>query len=77
VREPFQRGVCELRPFAWDCATAAMPGSSRGARTWSLTASARVEAELTALGWDVLTLWECETEDFDAMKERLAKHVRG
>lgn len=37
----------------------------------------RVEAELTALGWDVLTLWECETEDFDAMKERLAKHVRG
>ena len=31
----------------------------------------RVE-ELQDLGWDVLVIWECETKDIDALRERLA-----
>nr|WP_272885427.1 DNA mismatch endonuclease Vsr [Stutzerimonas stutzeri] len=34
---------------------------------------ARKAAELEALGWRVLTIWECETKDLTALEERL-KH---
>lgn len=33
----------------------------------------RKAAELEALGWRVLTIWECETKDLAALQERL-KH---
>lgn len=32
---------------------------------------AKSEAELAAAGWDVLTVWECETKDRDALAERI------
>lgn len=30
------------------------------------------QAELTRLGWSTLTLWECEINDADALRQRLA-----
>lgn len=33
---------------------------------------ARVQGELEALGWDSLTLWECEIRDAGALAEKLA-----
>lgn len=37
----------------------------------------RVERELLELGWEVLTLWECETESFDAMRCSLERYILG
>jgi DNA mismatch endonuclease (patch repair protein) len=34
---------------------------------------ARKEAELRALGWDVLTVWECETKSAKALAIQLAE----
>ena len=34
-------------------------------------------AELTQLGWDVLTVWECELRDLDALAARLAAFMAG
>lgn len=33
---------------------------------------ARVQAELIAAGWSVLTLWECELKDAEAAEQRLS-----
>lgn len=32
---------------------------------------ARTAAELEAAGWEVLVVWECETKDRDALRDRL------
>lgn len=33
---------------------------------------ARVREELARIGWDVLTIWECETADLDMLTNKLA-----
>jgi DNA mismatch endonuclease (patch repair protein) len=38
---------------------------------------ARVQAELAALGWRTLTVWECETRGADALRARLAAAFTG
>ena len=32
---------------------------------------------LVNLGWDVLTVWQCETKDIDALKARLVRFLEG
>lgn len=34
-------------------------------------------AELHRLGWDVLTLWECETKDLETVAGRLKRFLKG
>jgi len=34
-----------------------------------------VEAELTALGWNVVVVWECETKNEDALYELLTERL--
>lgn len=36
----------------------------------------RVEAELMERGWRVVTVWECETNDFSKLAERLSTVLR-
>lgn len=35
----------------------------------------RKELELVALGWRVLTIWECETKDIDALRVKLKSEL--
>ena len=35
----------------------------------------RNEAELSDLGWRVMTIWECETRDPEAVAERIRAHL--
>ncbi|MDZ5698646.1 DNA mismatch endonuclease Vsr [Chelativorans sp. M5D2P16] len=37
----------------------------------------RALSELTELGWDTLVIWECETEDLEHLRERVASHLGG
>lgn len=32
--------------------------------------------ELSALGWDVLVIWECETKDSDALRQRVREFLK-
>lgn len=36
-----------------------------------------VNGELEGMGWQVLTIWECETSDGDALTQKLAASLRG
>ena len=36
---------------------------------------ARNEEALSAIGWDILVVWECETKDTDALSARLSAFV--
>ncbi|QBF30067.1 very short patch repair endonuclease [Thalassococcus sp. S3] len=36
---------------------------------------ARKRGELESLGWDVLTVWQCQTGDLDELRERLVSFV--
>lgn len=36
----------------------------------------RVKAELEALGWQVIVVWECETKDTGALADRLARGLK-
>ena len=38
---------------------------------------ADAHAKLVSLGWDVLVIWECETEIEDALAARLSSFLRG
>jgi DNA mismatch endonuclease (patch repair protein) len=38
---------------------------------------ARNMSALTAMGWEVLTIWECETFDAAALERRLAAYLIG
>lgn len=38
---------------------------------------ARQEAQLVELGWEVLTIWECELRDVQRVKERLDRFLVG
>jgi G:T-mismatch repair DNA endonuclease (very short patch repair protein) len=35
----------------------------------------RKQAELEELGWDAIVVWQCETRDLDALKERLIQEL--
>lgn len=36
---------------------------------------AKAQADLKAMGWKVLTLWDCETKDSEALRNRLAQFL--
>ena len=36
---------------------------------------AKVQAELSALGWRILVIWECEAKDESVLKERLREFL--
>jgi DNA mismatch endonuclease (patch repair protein) len=36
----------------------------------------RKEAELRAAGWDIITVWECETRNLAAVEERLVEWLK-
>ncbi|MCB4455895.1 very short patch repair endonuclease [Leisingera sp. McT4-56] len=59
-----------------DCRAGRIPASRRDYWEPKLHRNAERDAEhLTALqaaGWQVLTIWECETKDLAALKDRLA-----
>ncbi len=38
---------------------------------------ARVAKELLALGWQIITIWECEAKDTPSLRERLACAIEG
>lgn len=64
-----------------DCARGArMPKTNadywRAKIARNVARDARVRGELEALGWTVMTIWECELKDADALAERL-KQVLG
>ncbi|MCY3794149.1 MAG: hypothetical protein OXG51_07215 [Gammaproteobacteria bacterium] len=35
------------------------------------------QAQLRALGWEVLVVWECETKDLEALEERIRGFLDG
>ena len=37
----------------------------------------RINQELYELGWSVLTIWECELKDMQAVKDKLARFLEG
>jgi len=57
------------------CALARMPKSRRDFWEPKLAANRdrdiRNEALLRSMGWDVLTIWECEIKDSEQLRERL------
>jgi len=64
-----------------DCRAGRVPGSNTDywvpklRRNVERDASAR--AELEARGWDVLTIWDCETHDGSALRMRLSDFLDG
>jgi DNA mismatch endonuclease (patch repair protein) len=65
---------------ARDCADARRPKSNRG--YWGLKLAGNVRRDkrnarkLRALGWRVLTVWECRTKDETALVKRLRAALR-
>lgn len=61
------------------CRHATMPKANREFWTSKFAANqerdARVEAELRALGYNVIVVWECETRQRDALAQRLAELI--
>ncbi len=61
------------------CPLASKPRSNTG--YWDAKLTRNVErdsdslAELAALGWKVLTVWECETRDREGLKEKLSERL--
>lgn len=59
------------------CPRTRMPKSPERREFWrqkfaqNVQRDARQQQELRAAGWDVLVLWECETEDPDQLKREL------
>ncbi len=41
----------------------------------NITRDRNVQAELQALGWDVLTIWQCETRDAAKLQEQLQQFL--
>lgn len=60
-----------------DCKIARLPKSNQDYWLPKLEKNQRRDAEhleaLQGAGWSVLTIWECETKDKDALKERLSE----
>lgn len=62
-----------------ECGAGRRPKSNDG--YWSkklarnVERDARTEAQLTAEGWRVLIVWECQMKDQDALRERLAEFL--
>jgi DNA mismatch endonuclease, patch repair protein len=65
---------------ARDCADARRPKSNRGYWGPKLTANVRRDkrnaSKLRALGWRVLTVWECRTKNPAALLKRLRSALR-
>lgn len=63
-----------------DCRDGRIPASRRDYWEPKLQRNAERDAEhaaaLQAAGWQVLTVWECETKDIEALKNRLADFLR-
>jgi DNA mismatch endonuclease (patch repair protein) len=62
-----------------NCADSRIPGSNRGYWIPKLARNKERDlasaAALRAAGWEVLTVWECETRDATALKKRLAAFI--
>lgn len=67
-----------LHPKA-ECLDSRVPKSNQG--YWSPKLQRNVErdathsAELRALGWDVLVVWDCETKDVEQLRGRLERFL--
>ncbi|OBY28314.1 very short patch repair endonuclease [Leisingera sp. JC1] len=63
-----------------DCRDGRIPASRRDYWEPKLRRNAERDAEqqaaLQAAGWQVLTIWECETKDIAALKERLVNFLK-
>jgi DNA mismatch endonuclease (patch repair protein) len=63
------------------CAKCRTPGSNKA--FWEAKFAAnkardrRAARELRAMGWRVLTVWECETRDAAKLQERLGRFLNG
>ena len=62
------------------CKNATMPKSNTDFWEKKLAANIerdqRVKSELEALGWKVITVWECELKDLEKLKIRLSSEIR-
>lgn len=63
-----------------DCRDGRIPASRRDYWEPKLQRNAERDAEhaaaLKAAGWQVLTVWECETKDLEALKNRLSDFLK-
>ena len=75
---PSRRSVILIHGCFWhghSCARAALPTSNR--EFWKTKIGRNKERDdraytaLTADGWKILTVWQCETKDAQALRERL------
>jgi DNA mismatch endonuclease (patch repair protein) len=63
------------------CRRSALPTTNKS--FWSKkidgnkTRDARINRELKALGWNVLTVWQCQTKDLIKLRRRIAKFIDG
>ena len=59
-----------------NCRSASVPGTRTAFWTAKFRANsardARVRSELVTAGWEVITIWECETRDREVLRDRLA-----
>lgn len=62
-----------------ECARGALPASNREFWERKITKNRerdhRTEAQLQKDGWRVLTIWQCETQKTDALRERLSRFL--
>lgn len=62
-----------------ECRLARWPKSRLDFWVPKLTANeerdAKVQARLVELGWDVMTIWECQVRDTDALKRRISEFL--
>lgn len=82
---PSRKKVIFVHGCFWhghDCARGArMPKTNaeywRAKMAGNVARDERVRAELAALGWEVLTVWECELKDADVLRERVIRDIGG
>jgi DNA mismatch endonuclease (patch repair protein) len=81
---PRHRKIIQVQGCFWHghvgCSRAKLPMNNRDA--WGLKVlsnrerDVRVVAQLQALGWDVLTVWECEARNVDELRKRLEQFLK-
>lgn len=82
---PRLRAVIFVQGCFWHlhegCREGRIPGSRREYWEPKLTRNVdrdrAAQGRLTALGWSVLTVWECEVKDAEALRGRLADFLSG
>jgi len=82
---PARRAVVFVHGCFWHqhsgCANATMPSTRR--EFWeaklhgNVARDRRIAEELRLLGWQVLTIWECELDDEDGIADRLIRLLQG